>query len=102
MKRIEAVIRPSKLNDLMAALDEIGIKEINIFDVKGRGLQGAQKHFYRGQVHNNDLFNKVKVEFNCPNEAVDTIVNTILKACQTGKIGDGKIFVYPLEDILTI
>jgi nitrogen regulatory protein P-II 1 len=102
VKRIEAVIRPSKLNDLIAALDEFGIKELNVFDVKGRGQQGAQKHVYRGKVYNNDLFAKVKIEFNCSNEAVEAITNIILKVCQTGKIGDGKIFIYPLEESLTI
>lgn len=102
MKRIEAVVRPSKQKELLASLDNLGIREINVFDVKGKGQQGVQKHVYRGQVYNNDLFDKVKFEFNCSDEEVNPIIDNIVKVCRTGKIGDGKIFVYPLENALTI
>lgn len=102
MKKIEAVIRPSKLEEVKAALEKIQIRGMTIYDVKGRGLQGAQKQYYRGRELSVDLNPKVKIEIVCHDESVENIISTIINNCRTGKPGDGKIFVYPLERIIRI
>lgn len=102
MKKIEVVIRPSKLEDLKAALDKIDVRGMTVYDVKGRGLQRDQKQYYRGQEHSIDLLPKVKMEIVCQDESVENIISTILKICMTGKVGDGKIFVYPVDRIIRI
>ena len=102
MKRVDVIIRPTKLEELKAALDKIEVRGMTVYDVKGRGLQRNQKQYYRGQEHSVDLFPKVKLEIICQDESVEDIVSTVLKICKTGKIGDGKIFVYPVERIIRI
>jgi nitrogen regulatory protein P-II 1 len=102
LKKIEAVIRPSKVEDLKAALDKINVRGMTVYDVKGRGLQRNQKQYYRGQEHSIDLLPKVKMEIVCQDESVEEIISTILKTCMTGKVGDGKIFVYPVDRIIRI
>lgn len=102
MKKIDAVIRPSKLEEVKTALDKIEVRGMTVYDVKGRGLQRNQKQYYRGQEHSVDLFPKVKLEIVCQDESVENIISTILSICKTGKIGDGKIFVYPVERIIRI
>lgn len=102
MKKIEAVIRPNKLEELKAALNALEVRGMTIYNVMGRGLQGDVKHYYRGQEVTVDLFPKVKVEIICRDHWLERIIETILKACSTGQIGDGKIFVYPIEDIIRI
>lgn len=102
MKKIEAIVRPSKLEELKAALEQTGIRGMTIYDVKGRGLQHEQKQYYRGQEHVVDLFPKVKIEIVVEDASVENIVSTILKICPTGKPGDGKIFIYPVERVIRI
>jgi nitrogen regulatory protein P-II 1 len=102
LKKIEVVIRPSKLEDLKAALDKINVRGMTVYDVKGRGLQRNQIQYYRGQEHSIDLLPKVKMEIVCQDESVENIISTILKTCMTGKVGDGKIFVYPVDRIIRI
>ena len=102
MKKIEAIIRPSKFEELKTALDKLGIRGMTVFDVKGRGLQKETKQYYRGQEHLIDLFPKTKVEIVCHDESVEKIVSTILNICKTAKIGDGKIFVYPIDRVIRI
>jgi nitrogen regulatory protein P-II 1 len=102
MKKIEAIIRPSKLNELKAALDENQIRGLTVYDVRGRGLQRGQTQYYRGKVHAVDFYPKVKVEIICRDHWVDRIIEIIISICQTGKFGDGKIFVYPVEQIIRI
>jgi nitrogen regulatory protein P-II 1 len=102
VKKIEAIIRPSKLEELKAALAEIEVRGMTIYEVMGRGLQRDQKQYYRGQEHTVDLFPKVKVELICRDHWLERIIEVILKTCRTGNIGDGKIFVYPIEDIIRI
>jgi nitrogen regulatory protein P-II 1 len=102
MKKIEAIIRPSKLEELKAALDKIEVRGMTVYDVKGRGLQRNQKQYIRGQELVVDLFPKVKLEIVCQDESVEDIVSTVLKICKTGKVGDGKIFIYPVERIIRI
>jgi nitrogen regulatory protein P-II 1 len=102
LKKIEAIIRPSKLEEVKAALDKIDLRGMTVYDVKGRGLQRDQKQYYRGQEHSIDLFPKVKLEIICQDASVEDIISTILRICKSGKVGDGKIFVYPVERIIRI
>ena len=102
MKKIEAIIRPTKFEELKAALEKIGVRGMTVYDVRGRGLQGAEKQYYRGQEHSIDLFPKIKLEIVCQDESVENIISQILKICKSGKKGDGKIFVYPVERIIRI
>jgi nitrogen regulatory protein P-II 1 len=102
LKKIEAIIRPGKLEEVKTQLDKIGIRGMTVYDVKGRGLQGTEKQYYRGQQHEVDLFPKVKLEIVCHDESVENIISVILSTCKTGKIGDGKIFVYPVERVIRI
>lgn len=102
MKKIEAIIRPNKLEDLKVALERLEVRGMTIYEVMGRGLQRGEKQYYRGQEHSVDLFPKVKVELICRDHWVERIIEVILNVCNTGKIGDGKIFVYPLEEIIRI
>jgi len=102
MKKIEAIIRPTKLEELKKALDEMEVRGMTIYEVKGRGLQRGQKQYFRGQEHAIDLFPKVKIEIICRDHWLERIVEVILKTCATGKVGDGKIFVYPIEEIIRI
>ncbi|MBO8159111.1 P-II family nitrogen regulator [Thermosyntropha sp.] len=102
MKKIEAVIRPTSLEVLKKALNEMEVRGMTVYNVMGRGLQKDIKQYYRGQEVEVDLFPKVKVEIVCRDHWKDRIVEKIIKVCQTGQIGDGKIFVYPVEDIIRI
>jgi nitrogen regulatory protein P-II 1 len=102
LKKIETIIRPGKLEDLKEALEKDGLRGLTVYDVRGRGLQRDQKQYYRGQEHIIDLFPKTKVEIVCEDESVEDIISTIIKVCRTGKVGDGKIFVYPVERVIRI
>ncbi|MDD3269565.1 MAG: P-II family nitrogen regulator [Syntrophomonadaceae bacterium] len=102
MKKIEAVIRPTKLEELKKALNDLEVRGMTIYNVMGRGLQKDIKQYYRGQEVSLDLFPKVKVEIICRDHWLERIIEVILKICSTGQIGDGKIFVYPLEEIIRI
>lgn len=102
MKKIEAVIRPTKLEELKTALNKLEVRGMTIYNVMGRGLQQDIKQYYRGQEVSLDLFPKVKVEIICRDHWLERIIEVIIKVCSTGQIGDGKIFVYPLEEIIRI
>ncbi|MDD4775982.1 MAG: P-II family nitrogen regulator [Syntrophomonas sp.] len=102
MKKIEAIIRPSKLEDVKAALEKIQIRGMTVSEVKGRGLQNEQKQYYRGREVSVDLNPKIKLEIVCHDESMENIISTIINNCRTGKKGDGKIFVYPIERIIRI
>lgn len=102
MKKIEAIIRPTKLEDLKTALNQLEVRGMTIYNVMGRGLQQDIKQYYRGQEVSVDLFPKVKVEIICRDHWLERIIEVIVKVCSTGQIGDGKIFVYPLEEIVRI
>ncbi|MEN6348918.1 MAG: P-II family nitrogen regulator [Syntrophomonas sp.] len=102
MKKIEAIIRPTKLEDLKTALNQLEVRGMTIYNVMGRGLQQDIKQYYRGQEVSIDLFPKVKVEIICRDHWLERIIEVILKVCSTNQIGDGKIFVYPLEEIVRI
>jgi len=102
MKKLEVIIRPNKLEELKKALSDLKVRGMTVYDVHGRGLQMDQKQYYRGHEHVVDLYPKVKVELICRDHWVERIIELIIKVCQTGKAGDGKIFVYPVEEIIRI
>jgi nitrogen regulatory protein P-II 1 len=102
MKKIEAIIRPFKIDDVREALIEIGIKGMTITEVKGYGRQKGHTEMYRGSEYQIDFLPKMKIEIIAPDESVDKIVDTIIKSAKTGQVGDGKIFVYPVEDVIRV
>ena len=102
MIKIEAVIKPFKLDDVKDQLNEIGIKGLTVTDVRGFGRQKGHTELYRGTEYQVDFVSKVKLEIIVSQEMEDKVVETIIKAAQTGKIGDGKIFVTDLKDVIRI
>lgn len=102
MKKIEAIIKPFKLDDVKDALNAIGITGMTVSDVKGYGRQKGHTEIYRGAEYIVDFIPKVKVEIVLAASQVDQAVDTIRTAANTGKIGDGKIFVVPIERIVRV
>jgi nitrogen regulatory protein PII len=102
MKKIEAIIRPFKLDDVKEVLNEIGIKGMTISEVKGYGRQKGHKEVYRGAEYVVDFIPKVKLEIIIDAAQVNQVVETIREAAHTGKTGDGKIFVLPVEEVVRI
>ncbi|MCF8053030.1 MAG: P-II family nitrogen regulator [Desulfobacterales bacterium] len=102
MKKIEAVIKPFKLDDVKEALNEIGIQGMTITEVKGYGRQKGHKEIYRGAEYVVDFIPKVKIEIVVDAERADQVVEAILESAKTGKIGDGKIFVLPVEEAIRV
>ena len=102
MKKIEAIIKPFKLDDLKGALHDIGVHGMTVTEVKGFGRQKGHKEIYRGAEYVVDFIPKVKIEIVCDAERVPQIMETIVNTAKTGKIGDGKIFVMPVEAICRI
>jgi len=102
MKKIEAIVKPFKLDDVKEALNEIGIKGMTISEVKGYGRQKGHKEIYRGAEYVVDFIPKVKVEIIVDAAQVDQVVAKIKESAYTGKIGDGKIFVLPIEEVIRV
>lgn len=102
MTKIEAIIRPNKLDDVKAALDGLGIMGITVTHVMGSGRQRGRTQHYRGQEYVVNLLDKVKIETVVLDEAVDEVMNAIADAAGTGEIGDGKIFVYGVDNAMRI
>ena len=102
MKMVVAIIKPFKLDDVREALSEAGIHGMTVTEVKGYGSQKGHTELYRGAEYVVDFLPKVKLEAAISDELVDKIIETISKAANTGKIGDGKIFVYNLEQVVRI
>jgi len=102
MKKIEAIVKPFKLEEVKAALGEIGVTGMTVLEVKGFGRQKGHSEIYRGAEYVVDFIPKVKIEAAVPDELVPAVVERILTAAHTGKIGDGKIFVYDLEEVIRI
>jgi len=102
MKKIEAVIKPFKLEEVKQALSEVGIEGMTVGEVKGFGRQKGHTEIYRGSEYTVDFLPKMKVEIVLPDSSVDAAVAAIIKAAKTGKIGDGKIFVSPIEESIRI
>ncbi|MEZ0149597.1 MAG: P-II family nitrogen regulator [Candidatus Reddybacter sp.] len=102
MKLITAVIKPFKMDDVRQALADVGVQGITITEVKGFGRQKGHTELYRGAEYVVDFLPKVKLEIAVDDGAVDNVVDAILKSANTGKIGDGKIFISSLEEIIRI
>ncbi|PHS55746.1 MAG: transcriptional regulator [Sulfurimonas sp.] len=102
MKRIEAVIKPFKLEDVKDALAEIGITGMTVSEVKGYGRQKGHSELYRGAEYVVDFLPKIKIEMVIDGSNVDQVTSTIVEAARTGKIGDGKIFISDIEQIIRI
>jgi nitrogen regulatory protein P-II 1 len=102
MKKIEAIIQPFKLEEVKEALKGIGIDGMTISEVRGHGRQKGHKEVYRGQEYNVDLLPKVRFDLVVPNNRLEEVVEAITKGARTGKIGDGKIFVYDVAEAIRI
>jgi len=102
MKKIEAIIKPFKLDELKEAFSSIGLHGMTVTEVKGFGRQKGHKEVYRGAEYVVDFIPKVKVEIVTNDDQVEQIVETIISAVNTGKIGDGKIFVLPVEEVVRV
>ena len=102
MKKIEAIIKPFKLEPVKEALTEIGISGMTVSEVKGYGRQKGHKEMYRGAEYNVDFNPKIKIELVITAELVGKVVDTIRGAANSGKIGDGKIFVMDIEDVIRV
>ena len=102
MKKIEAIIQPFKMDEVKEALMGIGIEGITISEVRGHGRQKGHKEVYRGQEYNVDLLPKLKMEMVVASERSDEVVKVLTGAARTGKIGDGKIFIYEVAEAIRI
>ncbi|MCU0789111.1 MAG: P-II family nitrogen regulator [Verrucomicrobia bacterium] len=98
MKRIEAIIKPFKLQEVKEALNELGIQGMTVTEVKGFGRQKGHKEIYRGSEYTVDFLPKIKIDTVLPDEQVKPAVEAIIKAAKTGKIGDGKVFVSTIDE----
>ena len=102
MKKIEAIIKPFKLDEVREALSEVGVSGLTVTEVKGFGRQKGHTELYRGAEYVVDLLPKVKIELVVADSGVDAAIESIVKAARTGKIGDGKIFVSNIEQVVRI
>ncbi|HOO39753.1 MAG TPA: P-II family nitrogen regulator [Deltaproteobacteria bacterium] len=102
MKKIEAIIKPFKLDEVKEQLHSKGITGMTITEVKGFGRQKGHREIYRGAEYTVDLIPKIKLEIVVAADMIDNVVDVIMKAARTGKIGDGKIFILPLEEVIRI
>lgn len=102
MKKIEAIIKPFKLDDVREALTELGITGMTVSEVKGFGRQRGHTEVYRGAEYAVDFLPKVKIEVVLPDDQIERTVEAIIEAARSGKIGDGKIFVLPVEEVIRI
>ena len=102
MKKIEAIIKPFKLEDVKEALSEIGIQGMTVTEVKGFGRQKGHTEIYRGSEYTVDFLPKVKLEIVVADDQSATVVDTIVKTANSGKLGDGKVFVSPVEEVVRI
>ena len=102
MTKIEAIIRSSRLEEVKTALHEIGVEGMTVLEVRGHGRQKGHTEFYRGQEYTVDLIPKTKLELVLSDALADKAVQAIMNAARTGKIGDGKIFLFPVADVVRI
>ena len=102
MKKIEAIIKPFKLDEVKEALHGIGIQGMTVTEVKGFGRQKGHTELYRGAEYVVDFLPKIKIEIAVPDEMADKVVQAVVNAANTGRIGDGKIFVLPMEEVIRI
>lgn len=102
MKKIEAIIKPFKVEEVKEALNEIGIEGMTVTEVKGFGRQKGHTEIYRGSEYTVDFLPKIKIEIVLADNAVDSAIAAIIRSAKTGKIGDGKVFVLPIENAIRI
>jgi nitrogen regulatory protein P-II 1 len=102
MKKVEAIIKPFKLEEVKDALGDVGIEGMTVTEVKGFGRQKGHTEIYRGSEYTVDFLPKIKIELVLPDTSVETAVGAIIKSAKTGKIGDGKIFVTPVDQAIRI
>ena len=102
MTKVEAIIRPNRFEQVKDALSAIGVAGMTVSEVRGHGRQKGHKEVYRGQEYNVDLLPKVRFDLVVPNERLEEVVDAITTAARTGKIGDGKIFVYEVAEAIRI
>ena len=102
MKRLEAIIKPFKLDEVKEALSTIGVQGMTVTEVKGFGRTGGKKEVYRGSAYVVDFVPKVKLEIIVKDDMVHQVIETIMAAARTGRIGDGKIFVLPIDEVIRI
>ena len=102
MKKIEVIIKPFKLEDVKDALVEVGSTGMSVYDVKGYGRQQGHSELYRGAEYVVDFLPKIKIDIVVKDEMVETVINAIVNSARTGKIGDGKIFVSSLDEVIRI
>lgn len=102
MKKLEAIIKPFKLDDVKDGLSGLGVKGLTVSEVKGFGRQRGHREIYRGAEYQVDFVSKIKIEVIMENELVQDAVNIILERARTGQIGDGKIFILPVEEAIRI
>ncbi len=102
MKKVEAIIKPFKLDEVKDALNSIGIHGMTVTEVKGFGRQKGHVEVYRGAEYEITFIPKIKIEVVVPDSIIDKVINTIIEKGKTGNIGDGKIFIYSLEDVIRI
>ena len=102
MTKVEAIIRPAKLDDVKEALDEVGIKGITVTNVMGAGKQRGRTQYYRGQEYVVNLLDKTKIETVVSDDMAESVIEAIKKAAFTGEIGDGKIFISKVDEVIRI
>ena len=102
MKKIEAIIKPFKLDEVKEALQEVGVQGLSVVEVKGFGRQKGHTEIYRGSEYTVDFLPKVKLEIIVDDEDAGTVAEAIVKSANTGKIGDGKVFISPVEEAIRI
>jgi len=102
MTKVEAIIRPDKLDDVKEALDDLGVKGITVLSVLGAGKQRGRTQYYRGQEYVVNLLDKTKIETVVSDDTVEDVVSAVIKAAATGEIGDGKIFLSKVDDAIRI
>ncbi len=102
MKKIEAIIRPHKLDEVQDALSEAGYHGLTVSEVRGYGRQKGHKEVYRGTEYNINFVPKIKIELICPDDRAEAAVDIVIKTAKTGQVGDGKIFIYNLQDAIRI
>jgi nitrogen regulatory protein P-II 1 len=102
MKKVEAIIKPFKLEEVKDALGDVGIEGMTVSEVKGFGRQKGHTEIYRGSEYTVDFLPKIKIELVLPDDQVEAAVNTIIKTARTGKIGDGKVFVSSIDEAVRI
>jgi nitrogen regulatory protein P-II 1 len=102
MKRVEAIIKPSKLDEVKDALSEIGVQAMTVSEVKGFGRTGGRKEVFRGTAYVVDFVTKVRIEIVVPDDVVSGVLDVVERTVRTGKLGDGKIFVFDVQEAVRI